>query len=306
MNVSKNKYFWYSNFEFGKTLRLIYLGYSASKPKLEKTMSSRLQSALPLKIFTSSQKIWFITLLIAQLSFVVYLSAGYGLTSLSEGLSAWTDFNDTAYVSGDTLGNSMYAVHVLLAIVMMMGGSLQLIPALRNRFRTFHRYNGRVFVLLACTISIAGMYLIISRGTVGNTLLHALTGFSGVMVIVASFFAIKAARSKRFDLHQRWALHLFLAANGVLFFRLFLFAWLMIFGTLGINTENFTGPTVLCISVLSYLIPHVLVQALWYVNKHRQSWSLISISSTLLLISASFAVGLLGLVVGNWYPNVIA
>jgi hypothetical protein len=199
-----------------------------------------------------------------------------------------------------------------LAIVMIIGGSLQLIPAIRRNYKTFHKYNGRLFVTLACSISLAGMYLLLSRGTVGNPLLHGLTAFSGVMVIVSSFFAIRAIRNANVTLHQRWALHLFLAANGVLFFRLFIFAWITLFGTLGINTADFTGPAVISVSVLSYVAPHIIAQLIWVVkvtatgNTNRVSLLKNLISVTLLVVSAVFIIGLFGLTLGSWYPAVVA
>jgi uncharacterized membrane protein len=269
-------------------------------------MSVSSTTPLPLRIFNTSQKIWFVSLLISQVFFVMYLAAGYGVASASQNPAQWNRFNPSAYVSGDTVGNVMYGAHVLLAIIMIIGGSLQLIPTIRNRFTTFHRYNGRLFVLLACTISLAGMYLITIRGTVGDPILHSLTAFSGVVVIVSSIFAVNAARIRNIAVHQQWALRLFLAANGVLFFRLFIFAWMLTFGTTGINTENFTGPTVLAVSVCSYIMPLIIVQLVWYVNKSKRAWLLISLSALLLFISLIFLIGLFGLVAGNWYPAIFA
>jgi len=258
------------------------------------------------KIYDASQKIGFSCLLIAQTLFVSYLIAGYGFTGINEGLAQWNRFNGTAYVTDDLLGNAMYAVHVLFAIVMIIGGSLQLIPTIRHKYKTFHKYNGRLFVALACSISLAGMYLIISRGTVGNTLMHGLTTFAGLMVIVSSFFAIAAIRNKNVLLHQKWTLHLFLAANGVLFFRLFLFAWMTLFGTLGINIEDFTGPAVVSVSVLSYVVPHVIAQLIWVANASHNAWLKNLLSATLLLISVAFLIGLFGLTLGSWYPAITA
>lgn len=258
------------------------------------------------KIYSKSKKIWFACLLVAQALFVSYLIAGYGFTGISEGMVNWNRFNSTAYVGNDGVGNAMYAVHVLFAIVMIIGGSLQLIPAIRVKYKRFHKYNGRLFVVLACTISLAGMYLILSRGTVGNTLMHGLTAFSGTVVIVSSFFAIRAIRNGKVTLHQKWALHLFLAANGVLFFRLFIFAWMMLFGTLGINVTNFTGPTVLSVSVLSYVAPHIIAQLVWVANTDNNVWLKNLLSTALLLVSVSFLIGLFGLTLGSWYPALIA
>lgn len=255
-------------------------------------------------LFNASQKTWFICLLIAQVFFVLYLALGYGFTGIESGMSAWSRFNDTAYIENDTLGNSIYAAHVLLAIVMIIGGSLQLIPTIRQRFRRFHRINGRVFVALACTISMAGLYLIIVRGTVGNALLHSLTSFAGFVVLMSSIFAIKAAINRDFERHKIWAIRLYLAANGVLFFRLVFFAWLMVFGTLGINIETFTGPTVVTISVCAYVLPIFIAELSRYASTSPSANLKLLCSALLFIISAVFLIGLFGLVMGNWYPAI--
>ncbi|MDT0595010.1 DUF2306 domain-containing protein [Glaciecola petra] len=258
------------------------------------------------RLFNLSLKSWFICLVLAQITFAIYLSFGYGLTSVTSGLSEWNRFNQTAYVPDDSLGNAIYAIHVLLAIIMMLGGSLQFVPTIRKRFSTFHRYNGRLFVTLACTISLAGIYLIIVRGTVGNTLLHSLTAFSGVVILVSSFFAIRAAKNRNFTLHQIWATRLFLAANGVLFFRLMIFAWMVSFGALGINTEDFTGPTVVSVSVLSYLAPLLIAELVRYTKNSNSALLYIVGACLMFAIALVFIGGLFAITIANWYPLVMS
>jgi hypothetical protein len=267
------------------------------------------------KTLTLSTQFWLISLIAAQIVFVLYLILGYGLSTVENQLEAWNKFNDTAFKDGDTLGNLAYGMHVLLAIVMIVGGTLQLLPQIRQRFIVFHKFNGRVFVVLACTISLAGMYLITSRGTVGDLFMHSMTFFSGLVVLLASFLAVKAARSRNIKLHSEWAIRLFLAANGVLFFRLIIFAWFMVFGALGVNTDDFTGPTVYAVSVSAYLLPLVIFE--WYRRLHRQlsdASKLTSVQSNimlktyaisicLILIGMIFLIGLFGITLGSWYPS---
>lgn len=269
-------------------------------------------------ILKLSSQFWLVCLILAQVVFVIYLVLGYGLATLESQIEGWNKFNETAYKDGDTIGNIAYGLHVLLAIVMIIGGSLQLIPKIRQRFITFHKINGRVFVSLACTISLAGMYLIIFRGTVGDLFMHSMTFFSGTVVLVASFYAVKAARSRNIKLHSDWALRLFLAANGVLFFRLIIFAWFMIFGTLGVNTDDFTGPTVYAVSVSAYLLPLIIFE--WYRRTQRQlgavsttvnTGSLLkfgsyALSGCLGIIGLVFMLGLFGITLGSWYPSVFS
>ncbi|WP_239977378.1 DUF2306 domain-containing protein [Pseudoalteromonas sp. Isolate3] len=260
----------------------------------------------PLKALRYSKKLWFICLLLAQICFVGYLILGYGVTSMTTGLSGWNRLNNTAYVANDTTGNLMYAVHVLFAVVMILGGSLQLIEKLRAKYKTFHRYNGRVFVVLACCISFAGMYLMIVRGTVGNTLMHALTMFGGLVVIISSLFAVKTARARNFNAHKTWAIRLYLAANGVLFFRLLIFAWFLVFGSLGVDSKTFTGPAVLAVSLCSYMIPLFIAELVRYAEQTNHKFITIGTACLMAFISVVFLIGLFGVTLANWYPAIIA
>jgi uncharacterized membrane protein len=218
----------------------------------------------------------------------------------------WNTFNSSAYVENDVFGNVMYALHVLLAIIMIVGGSLQLIPSIRQKYTRFHRINGRVFVTLACIISLAGLYLITARGTVGNPLLHSLTALSGLIVIVSSIFAVTTARKRNIAAHQVWAIRLYLAANGVLFFRLIMFAWFLGFGSLGINTEDFTGPTVVGISVCAYIMPLLIFEFIRRVESLKQKLIIFISSAVLIMIGLVFFAGLVGISLGNWLPAISA
>lgn len=257
------------------------------------------------KFLNFSIATWLSTLILAQLVFVGYLILGYGYSVSVSGLSSWMQFNDSAYVENDLIGNLAYASHVLLAIAMLLGGSLQILPNVRNRFRKFHRINGRVAVTLACVISLAGMYLIIFRGTVGNLTMHLLTSFGGVVILVSSFMSIKAARNKNFSQHKAWAIRLYLAANGVLFFRLFIFAWFTVFGTFGINTKDFTGITVVSISIASYVFPLLVAEWVSYANRNPKPVIAIPCACLLLAVSAIFLLGLFAISVGRWYPSIV-
>lgn len=259
----------------------------------------------PNRVLENSKKIWFICLLIAQICFVIYLALGYGLTGVTTGISGWNSLNSTAYVANDATGNFMYAAHVLLAIVMIIGGSLQLIPSIRTKHPRFHRYNGRIFVLLACTISMAGMYLMIVRGTVGNLLMHSLTMFGGGMVILSSIFAVLAARKRNINSHKIWAIRLYLVANGVLFFRLMIFAWFLTFGSQGIDPATFTGPTVLAVSICSYVMPLLIAELVRYAETTTNKIMTIATASLMMLISVVFLVGLFGVVLAEWYPATV-
>lgn len=269
----------------------------------------RLNTPLNLKtarVLRGSAQAWFAVLVAAQLCFVLYLISGYGHATLSADLARWNQFNSGAFEPDNPAGNLAYGLHVLLAIVMIAGGPLQLIPALRARYRRFHKINGYTFVTLAVCISVAGQYLLWTRGTVGTLSMHLMTSFSGIVVVVSAVMAVRAARNKRISLHQVWAVRLFLAANSVLFFRILLFGWLMLFGQEGIDFSTFSGPAVVAISIGSYILPLLMFECYRYGLTAQSVFATVSITMAMGLAVVCFSVGTFGVVAGNWYPTIFS
>src|SRR5262245_39567802 len=94
---------------------------------------------------------WFCVTLIGQWVFLYYIVAFYGPAALSGDFEAWNRHPMTshAFRPGDLVGNIAFGAHVLLAAIIALGGTLQLIPQIRARALPFHRWNGRVFVITA-------------------------------------------------------------------------------------------------------------------------------------------------------------
>jgi hypothetical protein len=150
------------------------------------------------------------------------------------------------------------------------------------------------------------MYLITVRGTVGNIFTHSLVFFNGLVVLFTASFAIVAIRKKNIQAHQNWAIRLYLAANGVLFFRLTIFAWFMFFGSAGVNTDNFTGPAVYMVGISSYVLPIVLFECCRLVKQTNNTLSCIVMTLIVAIIAVVFLVGLFAITVGNWFPLVFS
>ncbi len=66
------------------------------------------------------------------------------------------------------MGNLAVVMHVASAVIIMLAGAVQLVPQVRNRFPVFHRWNGRIYMLTAVTLSMAGLYMTWIRGSVGD------------------------------------------------------------------------------------------------------------------------------------------
>ena len=112
------------------------------------------------KTLNAAATIWFITAVIGQWLFVYYIIVVYGGSAIEGNLEAWGKTTLKGHVAGDTPGNFFFASHVLMAAIITFGGTLQLIPQLRNRARKFHRWNGRLFILTAFVMALGGFYLV--------------------------------------------------------------------------------------------------------------------------------------------------
>src|SRR5688572_11862277 len=87
-------------------------------------------------------RFWFAVAIAGQMIFVAYVIAFYGGAAVQGNLKAWNEMIPRAYVPGETMSNLAVAAHLSLAVVIMIGGPLQLIPRIRRHAPSFHRWNG--------------------------------------------------------------------------------------------------------------------------------------------------------------------
>jgi hypothetical protein len=174
--------------------------------------------------------LWFAVAVIGQWTFFYYIAAFYGPSSLSGNFQAWSrnTFLIKGYVAGDTAGNLAFAAHALLAAVIAFGGALQLIPQIRTYAPTFHRWNGRVFLVTALALSVTGLYMVWVRGDSIDMLSAFATSLNAALIFVCAGFAWRTALQRDFPAHRRWAFRTYLVANGQWFIRVGVFAWIVV------------------------------------------------------------------------------
>src|SRR6201993_3099444 len=204
----------------------------------------------------AAARFWFVVAVIGQLIFAVAVASFYGLTALRGDYHGWSKFITHGYVPGDTVGNFAVAMHVSTAVVVMSAGALQLIPGVRDRFPVFHRWNGRIYMLTAVMLSIAGLYMTWIRGSVGDLAQHIGSSLGAVLIWLCAAMALRYALVRDFKTHRRWALRLFLVASAAWFLRLAFFLTLLLFkGPFGFNPQTFTGPFLTIMTFAQYLVP---------------------------------------------------
>ena len=252
-----------------------------------------------------SVKVWFITVFIGQFIFATYICLQYAFNLVSANVNEFNETSTGGYIEGDLIGNISFIIHVLLALIITVGGPLQLIPSVRQQYPRFHRMNGRIYIASAFVISLVGFYLIWVRGTVGDTLAHLMTSTNGIIIMVTAFFTLRNAMLRKIKQHNQWAVRLFLAMSGVFFFRIFLNFWLIVSGGAGIDFDSFTGLPLDLIGFCSYIAPQLVFELYNRSFSTSKKWVMMSLSSLTVVLILIFIIGIVGASFLMWWPAVV-
>ncbi|MBO9709393.1 MAG: DUF2306 domain-containing protein [Caulobacter sp.] len=255
------------------------------------------------KVLGASATTWFVTAAIGQVLFALYVAMFYGGAALSGNFQKWNDVLVGGYVRGGTVGNLVLAIHLLLAFVITVGGPLQLVPALRARFLPFHRWNGRVYMVTAFVVSLAGIYAVWTRGTAGGLAMRAGISLNGLLIVIAAATAWRMVLARRIDAHRRWALRAFILVSGVWFFRVGLMFWILANqGPVGIG-KDFDGPFVRFWAYGCYLVPLAVLELYLRAHSGGGKNGRLVMATGLFLLSAITAIGIAGAAMGLWLPR---
>ncbi|MFK7932048.1 MAG: DUF2306 domain-containing protein [Saprospiraceae bacterium] len=252
------------------------------------------QSVLARKRLKKAAQILFVVAVIGQMMFVYHIVSFYGGTTLAGETDTWNDQLMNGLIEGDLWGNIALIVHLILAAVITFGGPLQFVAPLRKRFPIFHRWNGRLYVVTAILISLAGLYMIFARGVIGGKIMAAGNVINASMII---FFAIKmwhtAAVKRDFVAHKRWALRTFLVVSGVWFFRIGYGLWIAVsFGNPSGVEEDLTGYFDRFLAFAHALLPLAILELYFWVKHRNQALEMYGMMSILGVLSIALAVGI--------------
>lgn len=203
---------------------------------------------------------WAFVTLVSQWLFVYHIASAYGVVTLSGQFARWNEAHVfMGYVRGDALGNLAFGLHVLLAALVLLCGTLQLVPQIRKRALAFHRWNGRAFLVSAVIVSLAGLYMFWVRHAIVEQVNAVAVSLDALLVLAFATIAWRAALARDIDRHRRWALRTFIAANAVLFIRIFNAAWQVVTDGVG-TTGDMTGPMNYFFDFACYLVPLAVLE----------------------------------------------
>ena len=249
---------------------------------------------------------WLAVALVGHWLFVAYVVGFYGpiLINGIEGLEKTHLPN--GFIAGDTIGNLAVAAHIVLAVVIIGGGPLQLVSAIRRRLPRFHRWLGRVYLCTAAVSSAAGLYMVWTRGVIGGDVLKLAITLDAALILGFGAIALYHAIARNIDRHRRWAMRLFIVASGVWFYRIGFMGWIMATGGAGIDFESFDGPFLRFWAFGQYLVPLAVLELYLRARESQSRPILVATGITLTIAVIATAVGTFAAAAGMWLPRVLA
>jgi len=247
---------------------------------------------------------WVVVALVGQLIFSLYITLVYGGAVLAGDTERWKHVMPRGYVPGDTAGNAALMTHVLIAVLIMLGGALQLMPAIRRRVPALHRWVGRAYMTSVMLTSLAGLYLVWTRGAPGRLSQHIAISLNALIILTCAVFAWRAARARDLTAHRQWALRTFLAAGGVFFFRLGVFLWLVINqGPVGFDPKTFSGPFLTALAFGVYVfVPLAVLEGYFAAQRAVGVWGPRAMTAVLALLALLSAGGIVSVTMILWWP----
>jgi hypothetical protein len=245
-------------------------------------------------LLTATGVFWFVVAMLGQWAFFYYIAAFYGSSAFTGNFDVWNRLEAlgrTPYVAGDTGGNIAYLTHALGAGIIAFGGALQLMPLIRRRFPTFHRWNGRLFLFTVTGLSLSGFYLVWIRGTSPSFIEGVSTSFNGVLILTFAALALRQAMARNIASHQRWATRLYLVSNAQWFLRVGVFSYFLINNALG-NQVAFGDPFFEFWTWGCYLVPLAMLQLYYVAKDHGGAISRSAVALALVAMTLAMGIGI--------------
>ena len=252
-------------------------------------------------------RLWLVVTVVGQLAFAIAIASYYGMAIVRGDHLAWGKFISHGYVPGDHMGNLVVAIHLGMAVAVMLSGAVQLVPRVRIRFPVFHRWNGRLYMLAALGVSSAGMYMTWIRGSVGGLGQHLGSTLDAILIWYFGGMALRYALARDFRTHRRWAMRFFLVVSASWFIRIMLFLSVIVLnGTVGFNPAMLTGSLLTTMTFAQYLVPLAVLELYFRTQdrptaRRKMATAGVLGLSTLLMIAGLFAASM-----AVWVPQVKA
>lgn len=252
----------------------------------------------------AATKLWFAVAVLGQWAFVYYIASVYLIPTVQGYSGPWRS-NDSlikGYVAGDHVGNLYFTAHVFIAAMITTSGALQLVPQIRARAISFHRWNGRLYILAALLMALSGLWLVWVRGTFLTLYGAAAGALLPALIILCAAMTLRHAIARRIDIHQRWALRTFMVVNGVWFQRVGYMFWTIINqGPVGMG-KHMDGPFDIFWGFGCYLLPLAVLEIYLWTRDRADARGKAVMAGTLFAVTTAMTVGIFGAYMFMWRP----
>jgi Predicted membrane protein (DUF2306) len=170
--------------------------------------------------------------------------------------------------AADWIANVGFGLHLQMGIFLVLAWPLLFSARLRNRYRTVHRWVGRVYVTAALLAAGGGMSYIFAHGAYIPAASVAFALWGAVMMVCAVMTYLNA-RAKRFDKHRAWTIRLFAMVLGSWIFDLENTAWADLTHGLGMSEGLPSGPFDHIVLYL-FFVPNLLVAEFFIRYQHQR------------------------------------
>ena len=250
-------------------------------------------------------RFWFGVMVVGQLIFAFTVASFYGMTAARGDLLAWRKSITHGYIPGDTMGNLAIVVHLTSAVVVILAGLIQLVPKVRELAPSLHRWNGRLYVVTAFAISLAGLYMTWIRGSVGDLVQHLGSSLMAVLIMVCAVMALRYALARDFKTHRRWALRLYVVVSASLFIRAgFFLSVLLNHGPFGFDPATFSGPFLTFMIFAQYLVPLAVLEIYLRTQDRGGAAGRFAMATGLFVLSVGLGAGIFAVTMGAWLPSI--
>jgi tetratricopeptide (TPR) repeat protein len=157
----------------------------------------------------------------------------------------------------------------------------------------------------AFAISLAGLYMMWFRGTVGDLSQHLGQSLDAVLIMFCAAMALRYALARDFKTHRRWALRLFMVVSASLFIRAGLFlSFLLNRGAFGFNAATFSGPFLTFLSFGQYLVPLAVLEIYLRTQDRADAAGRFAMAAGLFVLTVFMGAGIAAATTLAFLPNI--
>ena len=136
------------------------------------------------KTLNNIVKCWVVVALLGQWLFAAYILSIYALPTLFGNSELTHSLSPGQGVNAKNgVDSFIFFAHILPAALMAMSGLFQLFPVIRRKYPKFHRYNGRMFLVLGLSGAFTGLYLTWGAGFRFSDIGSLGVTFNGILIL---------------------------------------------------------------------------------------------------------------------------